>query len=140
MIWEHKNKYMQRRIPPRTAKATAKRVSFGILRFFPRQIQSAHAANLRPQTGVCVKADFDDSSNMIPDADFRIEVETIMRKSVSFDYVNDILDHETNTGDTIFECIKKDVEVTSAWYDEQYYNDSDIKLAIGRVILEQLGL
>lgn len=87
-----------------------------------------------------VKADFDNSNGMIPDTDFRIEVEDIMRKSVSSDYVNDILDYETNTGDTIFERIKEDVEVTSAWYDEQYYNDDDIKLAIGRVILEQLGL
>ena len=76
----------------------------------------------------------------IPKTTFRREIETIICQSVDSDYVGSILEHETGNGMTIFELIKDDVETTSAWGDDYHYNDSDIKLAIGRVISEHLGL
>lgn len=76
----------------------------------------------------------------IPEATFRLELESILRQSVDSDYIGSILEHETGNGMTIFELIKDDVEITSAWGDEHCYNDSDIKLAIGRVISKHLGL
>lgn len=76
----------------------------------------------------------------IPEVTFRRELESIIRQSIDSDYVSGILEHETGNGMTIFELIKDDVETTSAWGDEHYYNGSDIKLAIGRVISKHLGL
>ena len=76
----------------------------------------------------------------IDDKVFRREVESIMRKSIGADYVGEILDTNYLPYDggiiTVYESIKRDVEETSAWEDEGYYNDTDIKLAIGRVLLE----
>ena len=37
-----------------------------------------------------------------------------------------------------FNAVIEDVEETSAWADEGYYNEDDIRLAIGRVILRYL--
>ena len=70
---------------------------------------------------------------------FRREVEDIMKKSISTDYIEEILDtfylNEDASAITIYSCIKRDVEETSAWQDEGYYNEDDIKLAIGRVLV-----
>jgi hypothetical protein len=67
-----------------------------------------------------------------------------MRKSISTDYVGEILDthYLPYSGDitTVYESIKRDVEETSAWEDEGHYNDTDIKLAIGRVLIEVMEL
>lgn len=71
----------------------------------------------------------------IDDGTFRREVEQLMRKSISTDYVVEILDM-TIGYETVYEQIKKDVEETSAWEDEGYYNEDDIKLAIGRVLVD----
>lgn len=78
----------------------------------------------------------------IDDKTFRREVESIMRQSISTDYVGEILDtvYLPYSGDiattTVYESIKRDVEETSAWADEGNYNGDDIKLAIGRVLIE----
>ena len=36
--------------------------------------------------------------------------------------------------------IIEDVMETSAWEDEGYYNEDDIRLAIGRVLMGRLGI
>ena len=76
----------------------------------------------------------------IDDKVFRREVESIMRQSISTDYIEEILDtlyiNEDESAITIYSCIKRDVEETSAWADEGYYNEEDIKLAIGRVLVD----
>ena len=35
--------------------------------------------------------------------------------------------------------VKQNVEQTSAWGDEGYYNDDDVKLAVGRIICDKFG-
>lgn len=78
----------------------------------------------------------------IDDKTFRREVESIMRQSISTDYVEEILDtvYLPYSGDitttTVYESIKRDVEETSAWADGGNYNGDDIKLAIGRVLIK----
>lgn len=76
----------------------------------------------------------------IDDKTFRREVESIMRQSISTDYVEEILDtlyiNEDISATTIYDSIKRDVEETSSWADDGNYNGDDIKLAIGRVLIE----
>jgi len=70
---------------------------------------------------------------------FRINVERILRGSISQDYIGDILDSPiSQMGETLYDKICEDVFYASAWIDEGYYNEDDIRLAIGRVILEIL--
>ena len=38
------------------------------------------------------------------------------------------------------EDVIKNVKETSAWEDEGYYNDDDIRLAIGRELTARLGI
>lgn len=47
-------------------------------------------------------------------------------------------DEEEST--TIMDEIIDDVLTSSAWEDEGYYNDDDIRLAIGRVIMRRIGI
>ena len=71
--------------------------------------------------------------------DFRIDVERILLCSVSQDYLRDILDSPiSQTGETLYDKIREDVLYASAWIDEGYYSEDDIRLAIGRAILNIL--
>lgn len=72
--------------------------------------------------------------------DFRREVDEILRSAVSTEYVSDILNSEDESGVTFLDEVKSDVEETSAWEEEGYYNDDDIRLAIGRTLLSRLGI
>jgi hypothetical protein len=71
---------------------------------------------------------------------FRAIVEEILRQAIAGEYLNSILDHETGSGATIIDLIKTDVEETSAWQDKGYYNNDDVRLAIGRVLAKHIGL
>lgn len=71
--------------------------------------------------------------------DFRIDVERILLCSISRDYLRDILDFPISpTGETLYDKICEDVLYASAWIDEGYYSEDDIRLAIGRAILNIL--
>ena len=67
----------------------------------------------------------------------------VLRQAVSDDYASTILNHDFNMEeetDTIMECIFHDVMETSACEDEGYYNEDDVRLAIGRTLLIRLGI
>ena len=69
------------------------------------------------------------------------EIEDVLCKSISDDYVHYILEHKDGwTNISIVDDIIADVLETSAYADEGYYNDDDIKLAIGRVLIQRLGI
>lgn len=74
------------------------------------------------------------------------EIRMILMHSVSSEYVRYILedrekDEEYNyIGNTFIEDVIEDVMCSSAWDDEGYYNDDDIRLAIGRVFIDRLGI
>lgn len=71
----------------------------------------------------------------IPMEEFRSELQTILQKSTGSDYAS-YLSHD----DEFCRDVKQNVEETSAWRDEGYYNDDDIRLAIGRTILDFVGI
>lgn len=75
-------------------------------------------------------------SRKIPSDIFRREVESLLLNSISDDYVWQILDLATENGFTVFDDIKEDVELSSGWYTEGEYNEDDIRLSVGRVLLE----
>ena len=74
------------------------------------------------------------------------KIRMTLMDAVSSDYVRYILedrerDEELNyIGNTFLEDVIDDVLCSSAWDDEGYYNDDDIRLAIGRVLIERLGI
>ena len=74
------------------------------------------------------------------------EIRMILAHAVSSEYVRHILegtekDEEGYTiGNTFMEDVIEDVMCSSAWDDEGYYNDDDIRLAIGRVLIDRLGI
>lgn len=63
------------------------------------------------------------------------EVKNILDKSTSSEYSMAIANN-----DEFINAVQEDVETTSAWEDEGYYNDDDIRLAIGRVIMDKFGI
>lgn len=58
----------------------------------------------------------------------------VMEKAVSSDYARCILQNDSFMNDVI-----ADVMECSAWEDEGYYNEDDVRLAIGRVLIDWLG-
>lgn len=65
----------------------------------------------------------------------------IMMGAVSSEYARYILEHESEeTESTFMEDVINDVMCASAWDEEGYYNDDDIRLAIGRIFMERLGI
>ena len=68
------------------------------------------------------------------------EVTEVMRNSASDEYARYILEHEDENGTSLMEDIIQNVLETSAWEDEGYYNEYDIRLAIGRELMSRLGI
>lgn len=70
-----------------------------------------------------------------------IEIMQIMRSAVGSDYARYILKDKGEDGEsTIMEDVIDDVMCASAWDDEGEYNDDDIRLAIGRVLMDRLDI
>ncbi len=69
------------------------------------------------------------------------QIEEMLRRSVSSDYVRAMLEAESESSDnSLLQDIADDVLETSGWYDEETYNEDDIRLAIGRVVLSRIGI
>ena len=66
---------------------------------------------------------------------FLEELKSILAASVGSEYALRI----AIDGD-FFSAVIQNVEETSAWQDEGYYTDDDIRLAIGRVIMERFEI
>ena len=75
----------------------------------------------------------------------RREIERLITKTlsdaVSDDYARYILEqYDSCTENTMMEDIIEHVLTTSAWEDEGYYNEDDVRLAIGRELMARLGV
>lgn len=66
---------------------------------------------------------------------FLEELKQILASACGSDYAGYIA-----SDDDFYSDVKQNVEETSAWEDEGYYNDDDIRLAIGRVLMDRLGI
>lgn len=64
----------------------------------------------------------------------------VMTKATDEDYARQILEHESGFGNTFMEDVIEDVIETSAWEEEGYYNEDDVRLAIGRVFKRRLEI
>lgn len=71
----------------------------------------------------------------IPDVEFLPDAYRLLSLSTGREYAFYILGDED-----FYDEIKTNVEETSAWHDEGYYTDDDIRLAIGRCIMHRLNL
>ncbi len=69
-----------------------------------------------------------------------IEIEQVMQNAVGC-YARYILNDKCEDDERTFtEAVIDDVMECSAWEDEGFYNDDDIRLAIGRVLMDRLGV
>ena len=74
------------------------------------------------------------------------EIRMTLTKAVGNDYVRYILRHVEEdedgekVGRTFMEDVIDDVMCSSSWDEEGYYNDDDIRLSIGRVLMDRLGI
>ena len=65
----------------------------------------------------------------------------IFSAAVTDDYAKYMLKSEDEcTENTMMEDIIEHVLTTSAWEDEGYYSEDDIRLAIGRELMARLGV
>lgn len=59
------------------------------------------------------------------------DIVNIMNRAISSEYINKILNqHDYISDETLIDAVIKNVLETSAWEDEGYYNEDDIRLAI----------
>lgn len=73
--------------------------------------------------------------------EIEFQVTEIMRSATSSEYARYILEQYDETSEqTFMNAVIVDVMETSAWEDEGYYNDDDIRLAIGRELKARLGI
>ena len=67
------------------------------------------------------------------------KIRVILQNAVSSEYARCILEHE-KAKSTFIDDVIDDVMLTSAWGEERCYNDDDIRLSIGRIFMERLGI
>ena len=67
--------------------------------------------------------------------EFLEEMKPILAAAVGKDYAGYIA-----SDDDFFSTVIENVEETSAWHDEGYYTDDDIRLAMGRAIMEKFNI
>lgn len=71
-------------------------------------------------------------------------IQQIFAESVTSEYAQCILEHEilTENGEThtLMSEVIEDVIQTSAWDTEQIYSDSDVRLAIGRTLMQHMSI
>lgn len=68
------------------------------------------------------------------------DIELLLQHAVSHDYAQVILNHKGEADETILDAIMQDVLDCSAWEESGYYNESDVRFAIGRVLMERIGI
>ena len=74
------------------------------------------------------------------------EIRIILMGAISSEYVRYILEYAEEDengeqiGETFIDDAIEDVICSSAWDDEGYYNEDDIRLSIGRVLIDRLGI
>ena len=69
------------------------------------------------------------------------EIRMIIQSAASSEYARHILEHKNEeTENTFLDDVIEDVMCASAWDEEGYYNDDDIRLSIGRIFMERLGI
>lgn len=68
-------------------------------------------------------------------------ITSILSNAVTSDYAIYMLEeYDECTENTLMEDIIKNVLSTSSWEDEGYYNEDDIRLAIGRELIARLDV
>lgn len=67
--------------------------------------------------------------------EFAEELKRILASACGGDYAACIADNENFCAE-----VERNVQETSAWENEGYYTDDDIRLAVGRVLMDKLTM
>ena len=51
-----------------------------------------------------------------------------------------VADSKMKNGETVMEAVIDDIKTSSDWEDSGHYNDDDVRLAIGRVLMARLDI
>ena len=51
-----------------------------------------------------------------------------------------VADSVNKKGETVMEAIVDDIKTSSDWDNDGHYNDDDVRLAIGRVLMARIGV
>ena len=51
-----------------------------------------------------------------------------------------VADSKMKNGETVMEAVMDDIKTSSDWEENGHYNDDDVRLAIGRVMMNRLGI
>lgn len=72
---------------------------------------------------------------------FEMDICSVLSESVTKEYAQTLLDSTSEDGSTtLMDDIIEEIMLTSAWDEEHSYSASDIRLAIGRMIMMRLGI
>lgn len=79
------------------------------------------------------------------DKEYRKNIEgnaiVMLEMAIGKDYAKSILEHENEvTGKTFMDDVIEDIMVASAWKDEGICYIDDIRFAIGRILMERMGI
>lgn len=80
--------------------------------------------------------------NMTPQELMDMQANILYHLSLSMDddAAIKIADSKMKNGETVMEAIMDDIKTSSDWEDNGHYNDDDVRLAIGRVLMNRLGV
>ena len=51
-----------------------------------------------------------------------------------------LVDAKVTNGETLMDAVMEDIKTSSDWEENGHYNDDDVRLAIGRVMMKQLHI
>ena len=80
---------------------------------------------------------------MTPDErrEMRYHIRSLMNQAIVSDYLERILNCvDTETNESFADAVINDVKTCSAWKDDGYYSNDDIRFAIGREFMARLGV
>lgn len=79
--------------------------------------------------------------NLKKKKEIEFEIKKILCRAVSSEYTRYILNqYDERSEKTFMDAVIVNIMETSAWKEEGYYNEDDIRLAIGRELVARLGI
>ena len=51
-----------------------------------------------------------------------------------------LVDTKVTKGETLMDAVMEDITTSSDWEENGHYNDDDVRLAIGRIMMKQLHI
>lgn len=71
----------------------------------------------------------------------KYHIKSLLNHAVVSDYLERIINCvDTETNQSFVDAVIDDVKTSSAWHDDGYFSNDDVRLAIGRELMARLGV